>query len=265
MLNFSTSPKKVLEIDFGSREKWPWSAGFGHTFDIMIHFLCECLHEEYFPIINDSTWWYGRWCDFFEPFWDEAEKQRLLQVESISIEKRDVNIPTLNQYAEIRNRQYIKDMYDVVAKEIFKYNLRLFEKFSQENTEQFDLAIHIRSGYEMKGIQPCRKSPIYDISGYLEKMEEIISTENIVFDKIFLLTDSSKVPGIIEAFFDKEVVSFCPQGCTGSVDDRSPENLELLLKEMDIAIKAKCFIGAKFSNIPNLINVFRNRENSYLF
>lgn len=171
MLNFSASPKKIIEIDFGSREKWPWSGGFGQTFDFMVHFLCECLHENYFPIIDDSTWWYGRWCDFFEPFWDEDQKNKLIQDTSIPRERKDINVPTLEERFELRNRGYVREMYDQIARTIFKFNADMSDEVNKQDLNQFDLAVHIRCGYEMKGFQSCRNSYIYSMHDYLKHIE----------------------------------------------------------------------------------------------
>lgn len=55
------------------------SPGLGHQFTSLCYVLHYCSIYNTYPIIDDSSVnAYGKWTDFFEPFWDEEEKQSLI-------------------------------------------------------------------------------------------------------------------------------------------------------------------------------------------
>lgn len=242
----------ILEVTLGPYRNTD-SPGFGHIVWVITGMLAYCrAHNLYMHLIDDD-WYYGKWARYLRPFWNEDEKQHVL---SLGLPVKAIN----DTYGHGWGWEYVNTSAQLPTfLEVFQLNEETKACIQKDNDafQDIDLAIHLRMNYELIPTT---------LQEYKDKISGIMNAYYINPEKIFILTDQKNSITFFEDFFQKKVLTLCPDFYDGiAANTRSPENLYLLLREIEIAKSAECFIGRHVSVVSRLlIGLQRNHKNCFL-
>lgn len=264
-IEFSNHPVEIIELSLGDYRHNHLSAGFGHTFWVVSAILSECLDTNRLLKLDDSTWWYGKWCDFFKPFYLQTS---LEQAEKDGIPVKKININLGNQeFRRLEKSEHVQSEQPKIMQQLLQFNEKTHSIISEkiQAVGEVDLACHLRLGYEMNfSKKNGRGDPIYDESEYVQQVKHLIDLHRLKRENIFCMTDSYTAIDYLRYSFNQPIKTLCLPSYNGvSNQIRNAENLYILLAEIEIAKRADSFIGAQFSQIPNLIKNLRS-DNSFI-
>ena len=257
-LNFQDS-NAVIEIKLWNQVRYRpeqqrigSSPGFGHCFEVITGIIRHCLLHKKYPVINDDDWWYGKWTDFFNPFWDEQEKKEKLEKctrkEIVDLDDIKIEFGYIYFQDDHLYREILEKIYDI--KESIKQKMQpAIDLYGDA-----DLAIHMRIKYG--------KRDHSNLDAYKNAFDQALSHDRLKLEtKIFVLADDYQGVEFCRQYFDCQILTVCPKEFDGSVNIRNPEGCYQLLTEIEIARLAKHFVGAEYSAIPRIINYLRHGKN----
>lgn len=225
--------------------------GLGHTLYSISACMCYAHYKALYPFVNDQQWSYGRWEDYFEPFWDVTKHNDILESLSI-IRTVDVNNGGHDNFglnfllfaaAQKLHPEFIRKIYR--------------PKKIKENSLQdmmFDLSLQIRLGDH-----PYQNKP----EVVLKKIQELVMSLNC--KNIFVMTDDYKVIELIKQKLEIDLYTLCPLFYNGAPSSiRGTDNLNLLFQEIDICRRSTYFLGSAFSQLSSIIGILRTGSNHYV-
>lgn len=251
-----------MEVILGDWDKAEIPPGFGHTMTAIATCIVYCLQNDLYLVINDDNWCYGgRWIDYFEPFWDEAEKQRVL---SLGLEKIVVDTNLNDEYGyglKFWHMPDIRQKYQAIVFDILVPNQKMKKVIDEKSVglQDIDIAFELRLGYEV----PAGRLSLQD---YQAKILPIIYGNNLPQEKIFILTDTYSSVEYFKKIFGDKVYTLCPpeyNGIVATIRNRKDENLPLVLAKLFVAARAKYYIG-KMRGLSELIYILRQSKNCFL-
>lgn len=252
LIIFSPQPTKTMEIYLPKTS----SPGLGHILMSMSGIMSFCYYKEYVPYLTDNDWYYGRWTDYFEPFCEDEYKINLLS-QKLSNTTIDIGIGTTCPHTNaLYGMMYL----------LFNSTMTLYKKFFQQiyrpkkkfiltdEYKNIDLAIHVRQGDHFW------KQPMTLVLRKFKDIKDITNPK-----KLFIMTDQADVVvQFREKFPDLEIITLCPDKYDGDPNHiRSMTDLNLLIKEIEIAKHAKYFVGSAFSQTSTIVDLYRQEKNVF--
>lgn len=233
--SFSKNPKQIVNIILPSGIH----PGLGHTLLSISSLMSYCYIKNFYPVLKDDNWVYGRWADFFEPFDDEENVKNILSL----------NLPAFSPHAGHLDTCFFFAIHDL-CRIFYKKMFIPRTEYDVTGFENIDVAIHVRQG---------------DRHGYLKNtMEETLERTNELIEgtqikRMFVMTDERSVIEVFQQNFACEILTLCPNSYNGDPSNiRHAEDIHLFLREVQIAKRAKHFIGSAFSQASMVVDIARD-------
>lgn len=292
------SKTSILCLQPQSIFEFEWVEGFGATIYTMISYMNFCLKYQYYFSLS-SPLGMGLWTDFFEPFWNETEKQSIYY----QIKKR-TTIPALRIYKNHIEGYIHKNGKNLFLKPDYKnildqiYHLKNEAKKQVElkiealNLPQSYVCIHIRKGdrvnhraHNKKYSCPCN----IEIKTYLETLKKycphikniFVATDDfeVVEELTTMLSSRAEseviqkalhLDGFATLAMTKNLYTLTQPTQHGNItaeflkDENKYDNFIQLFTEIEIAKRSTFFIGTYCSVLSHLMQAMHGVEESVL-
>lgn len=255
---FITDTDTIFEFN------WP-TEGFGATLYCILTRINYCINEKMYFAMNNSLS-IGKWTDYFEPFWDEAEKEAMYR-RAKNIKKIDPRLPIyrthrLGRKSSNRVNLYNQGKLSEYLEKVYKINKKTQEEINKLreslNLPEDYTAIHIRRGDRTTS----RKCPTgMSVTEYLPHLKS---------KNIYVATDSYKTIEELKELGDFNIYHLCKPTDLGHTQknfntaENKHQNVIQLLTEIDIAATSSYFVGAYCSVLSHLMQIQCGLEKSIL-
>ncbi|WP_379683464.1 hypothetical protein [Flavobacterium procerum] len=273
--------------------------GFFSEINNLVLAALFCLDNEIKLRLCTRNWVGGNWNDYFTPLLEEYKG--LIPVPSDVFSEKRIDVFFKMYHKKIKGRKILRDdiwnkmrstsftekhfsfpelgidgpIFDAkrqLVDILLDYNKETAEEifFMKENDSNFvkeSFGIHIRRGDKVTG--KTKEAELFDVELYLDKVQEI----NSEIKKITICTDDYNV---VENFREKSpefsYLSFCDSARAGyfqvqynDTKDIKRKRAEVIdvLKDANLLINSKIFIGTNSSNISRFVTLMRNNIDCY--
>lgn len=261
-MDFTRSPSGMMRIRYGHH--WP---GLGHQLTSLCYILHYCSMHDIYPLIEDSsTNAYGKWTDYFEPFWNEDEKQGLLR-KSGSIPITDGDIVDWSWSRSGLFGAGWSDLSDSIQ-EIFRGIFVIKQSVNKAIVERINLmklpdqysSVHIRRGDKNTQFKDYGKQSDLQIIRELEKVLTDKSVENV-----FLMSDDYQIVEIMRRQTPFQIFTLCSptsDGHAGRLRTSKGHTLDLLT-DISVANNADSHYQTVNTRVSKMIRILRRDKNCF--
>lgn len=301
MINQYRKNYKNLNNSFKNSELiFPLSnRGFFSEVNNLVLAILYCIENKIKIKVYSKKWVSGKWGDYFNPIFQEYngiipvpnymfskgrkdyfyiiyhryfKNRKILQDDIWSVMRNKPFIEKTFYYPELGIDGDIFEAKRQLFKIILDYNNKTAEEvFSLLETDldfvKKSCGIHVRRGDKVCG--NSKEAELFNIESYVNKAKKIDPEIN----KFTICTDDNEV---LENFNSKfpnyNYLSFCPKNRLGYFQyeyNNTKEAIEKrkeaisILKDANLLIQSKIFIGTYSSNIARFVVLMRNNENCY--
>ena len=241
--------------------------GLGHQLTSLCYLLLYCQTHNIYPLINDNPKnAYGKWTDYFEPFWDEILKQELLlQFSDLPVIEKDL-VSWKASRSELWGESWIElteDIKDIFSK-IFilnkSSNAMIAEKIQELNLPVQYSSVHVRRG---------DKKDQFNEYGQLSDLQIIRKLEKALINKsvanVFLMTDDYHIVEIMRSKTSFQIYTLCSPSNDGNPDrlrTSSGHTIDLLT-EITIAKNSGSHFQTVNTRVSKVVRLLRKDENCF--
>ncbi|AWG21462.1 hypothetical protein FFWV33_07900 [Flavobacterium faecale] len=291
-LTNKTFAKKELIYPLGTR-------GFFSEVNNLALIVLYCLQNEINLKLYSKKWSGGNWNDYFNPLIEEYKglipvpidmyiesrrdkcfkkyhrlfKKRIIIQDQIWNDMRNEKFTTSHFY--FPNLGIDGSIFEVkrqIIKLLFDFNLRTSTEITIQDTElnkviKESCGFHIRRGDKVSG--KSKEAESFEIDSYLDKALQV----NPNISTFTLCTDDYDVVNNFKTTYPHfQIISLCPPTRNGyfqkeynSKQKKSEIRNEVIniLKDSNLLINSKYFVGTYSSNVARYVVLMRNREECY--
>ena len=261
-MNLTNSPSSIMNIQYGAHRP-----GLGHQLTSLCYLLLYCQIHNIYPVINDNPKnAYGKWTDYFKPFWDETLKEKLLlQFNDIPVIEKD-----LISWASSRSglfgeswKELTEDIKDIFL-DIFiinkPSNTMIAEKIQELNLPNQYSSVHIRRG---------DKNDQFKEYGQQSDIQIIRELEKSLIDKsianVFLMTDDYHIVDIMRSRTSFQIYTLCSPSTDGNSDRlrTSRGHTVDLLTDITVAKNSGSHFQTVNTRVSKIVRLLRKDENCF--
>ncbi|KAF2513561.1 O-fucosyltransferase family protein [Flavobacterium foetidum] len=273
--------------------------GFFSEINNLVLAALFCLDNKIKLRLCTRNWVGGKWNDYFIPLLEEYNGLMPVPNDVFSKKREDVFLKMYHKnlkgrkilqddiWKEMRSSSFTEKYFNFpelgidgsifAAKRqlcniLLSYNKETYEevflmKQADSDFVKDSFGIHIRRGDKVSG--KTKEAELFDVELYLNKVQEI----NSEIKKITICTDDYNV---VENFQEKSpgfiYLSFCDSAKNGyfqaqynKTKDIKRKRAEVIdvLKDANLLINSKIFIGTNSSNISRFVTLMRNNKDCY--
>lgn len=255
-MHFTNCPTSIRSIQYGAHRP-----GLGHQITSLCYELHYCRTHNIYPVIKDDpTNAYGRWTDYFEPFWDDDQRQEILaKFGHIPVIERD--LVKWNASRALLFGQNWADLSEDI-KEIF---LNIFvikepvRKLISAKIQNLDLpdhysSVHVRRGDKNDQFKEYGQASNLDVVRALEK--ELIGRSVV---NVFLMTDDYQIVELMRNETPFHIFTLCSPSHDGNPDRlrKSQGHTLDLLTDISIAQNAVSHFQTVNTRVSKLVRILR--------
>lgn len=231
--------------------------GFAATLHSMLSRIEYCLENNMYFSLNLPLS-IGQWTDYFEPFWDEAEKQNLYK-NATKIVTTDPRLPIYRIHRE--GRHNIEKRINLFNQKLFPTWLKTIYKLNQKTLDEVNklrstinlpknyAMIHIRRGDRTHSKKCPTNLPITEYLPYIKN------------ENLYIATDDFKTIDEFKKIGKFKLYHLCTPDCLGHTQkafNESEKKHQLviqLLTEIDLAQTSETFVGVYCSVLSHLMQM----------
>ena len=259
-MRLAAEPRAIMRIPYGGY--WP---GLGHQITTLCYVLLHCQESRVYPVLqDDSANAYGAWTDYFEPFWDESERQRILAKDGLEIIDSDLHWA--------RNRKGLfGDRWSSLGPQIEEIFRRIFVVREPVLSEigdriaRLDLplgysSVHVRRGDKTVQFAEYGAMTTEHVVGELARVLRSHGVEDV-----FLMTDEAEVLEIMRRSTPFQVHSLCPADADGDPQRirTASGHMMNLLTDIMIAQRAHAHFQTVNSRVSKLVRLLREDRDCF--
>jgi hypothetical protein len=228
--------------------------------------LKYCLDNDLYPVLQDDPGnAYGRWTDYFEPFWDEAQ-ERSIMARSGALEVVENDLEWAANRAGL-----FGDDWTSLAGEIKAIFLRIFvlrESVSTDIQRKID-RLRLPPGYSSLHVRRGAKNRQFKDYGALSDKEIVRRAEEMLrrqgVKDVFVMTDDYRVIEEIRASTSLNIFTLCRESYLGSDTEvrNAPGHTLDLLTEIVGALNAEAHFQTVRSRVSKVVRLLRDDRNCH--
>lgn len=255
-MRFNNCPASIVNIQYGAHRP-----GLGHQITSLCYELYYCQTHNIYPVIKDDPHnAYGRWTDYFEPFWDEDEKRKILEKSKyIPVIERD-----LVKWNASRALLFGENWTDL-SEDIKNVFLNIFvvkepiRKLISARTESLHLPVHYSSVHVRRG----DKKDQFKEYGQISDLDVVRALKKELIDRsvvnVFLMTDDYTIVELMRNETPFHIYTLCSPANDGNPDRlrKSHGHTLELLTDIYIAQNSDSHFQTVNTRVSKLIRILR--------
>ena len=261
-MKFSDSPSSVMRIEYGSH--WP---GLGHQITTLCWLLHYCQTNNVYPVVvDDSNNAYGRWADYFEPFWDETQRNGL----GSRVGELPSVVNNMRNFAGCREGLFGETWESEVGRvrEIFA-EIFVLNGATMATIERRIEELTLPNGYSSAHIRRGDKNKQFKSYGRMSNRRVVKDLKAFMADKsvedVFVMTDDFAIVKAMKRRSSIDVYTMCPDTSDGDpVRLRTSQGHTLdLLTELVVAERAEMHFQTVGTRVSRMVRLLRDDRNCF--